>query len=153
MIILFSCLFGFGAWAGHPDIKYLTISNVEYSCHPVDSPQYCPSIYHDVPLSVRISFERLNCLDSIDKANPNIKAQIKECFLNSRLQKFYEDLQLYDVKTSCLKENLKACSSYDLTCADAPCGDLGSFIKELKKRNLNGFEKADGDEACNSLLQ
>lgn len=153
VLILSSILFISQLWAAHPDVKYINISGAEYSCHATSVPQYCPRKVYDVPLGIKISLDRLSCLDSIKNAGPSLKEQIREWFLSAKLKKFFEDLQLYDVKASCLKENLKACSEYDLTCSDPPCGDLGNFIKELKKRSFAEFNKADGEDACNSLIQ
>ena len=153
MLILSSILLISQVWAAHPDVKYINVSGVEYSCHQTSAPQYCPRRVYDVPLGITISLERLSCLDSIKNTDPKLKEQIQECFLNAKLKKFFEDLQLYDVKISCIKENLKACSEYSLTCSDPPCGDLGNFIKELKKRRLLGFDRTDGEDSCNSLLQ
>lgn len=141
------------AWAAHPDVKYVDFSGVKHSCHPASTTEYCPRLVYDVPLGIRISLGRSNCLDSIEKNSSTLKEQIRECFLDSILKKFYVDLQLYDVKASCLKRNLEDCKKYELSCGSPPCGELGNFIKEVKNRGLTGFEKVDGEEACNSLVQ
>ena len=153
ILVSFSIFLVSYVWASHPEVKKVNFSGVEYSCHPVNTPQYCPRRSFDVPMNVMISLERQSCLDLIEKLSPNLKDEIKKCFLNPRLMQFHEDLQLYDVKISCLKENLKTCIEYDLACNDPPCGDLGNFIKELRKRGLQQFDQADGEAACNLLIQ
>ncbi len=140
------------AWGVHPEVKRLNISGTEYTCRPTNSSIYCPRKNFDIAMSTMITIERLNCLESLNSAEAT-KEQIKVCFLGPRIQKFFNDLQIYDVKSSCLKENLKDCYSYDMTCGNPPCGDLGNFIQELKKRGISIFDKNDGEEACTTLIK
>ena len=133
-------------------VKEVSIDGQQYSCRPSNIEPEC-SLRTDLGFVISIS------ADSADSAlclNDRNGENVKDCFIQRRLMKYANELDIQIASKSCKQQLVAKCSEVSKCSIDGKsvkCGYLGTFLRTLEEIGLDRyFSEPLGISMCQALI-